>query len=121
MESAATASVGDLCPSLNHTTLVAEFAERLANSLKLPFHSVLQKSGPRHRRKKCRTDFNRRTILTVRSPSSQALISQSRCFLVDDMVDSGWTFAVCAAFASAGGQRTVFPVALAQTSKTDET
>jgi ATP-dependent DNA helicase RecQ len=42
-------------------------------------------------------------------------------FLVDDMVDSGWTFAVCAALLRQAGSGPVFPVALAQTSKTDET
>jgi ATP-dependent DNA helicase RecQ len=40
--------------------------------------------------------------------------------LVDDMVDSGWTFAVCAALMRQAGSGQVVPVALAQTSKTDE-
>jgi ATP-dependent DNA helicase RecQ len=42
-------------------------------------------------------------------------------YLVDDMVDSGWTFTVCAALLRQAGSGPVFPVALAQTSKTDET
>ncbi len=40
--------------------------------------------------------------------------------LVDDMVDSGWTFTVCAALLRQAGSGPVFPIALAQTSKTDE-
>ena len=41
--------------------------------------------------------------------------------LVDDMVDSGWTFTVCAALLRQAGSGAVFPVALAQTSKSDDT
>ena len=44
-----------------------------------------------------------------------------RVLLVDDMVDSGWTFTVCAALLRQAGSGPVFPVALAQTSKSDET
>jgi ATP-dependent DNA helicase RecQ len=108
-------------PSLNHTTLVAEFAERLANSLNLPFHSVLQKIRRTPPQKEMQNGFQQAHNLDGAFTVQLGVDFTKPVFLVDDMVDSGWTFAVCAALLRQAGSGPVFPVALAQTSKTDET
>ena len=108
-------------PSLNHTTLVAEFAGRLANSLKLPFHPVLQKSRTSPPQKEMQNSFQQAHNLDGAFTVKPGGDFTKPLLLVDDMVDSGWTFAVCAALLRRAGGGPVFPVALAQTSKTDET
>jgi len=108
-------------PSLNHTTLVPEFAERLAQALNLPFHPVLQKTRAIPPQKEMQNGFqqahNLDGVFTVKPGGDFT----KPVLLVDDMVDSGWTFTVCAALLRQAGSGPVFPVALAQTSKTDET
>jgi ATP-dependent DNA helicase RecQ len=108
-------------PSLNHTTLVAEFAGRLANSLKLPFHPVLQKSRATPPQKEMQNSFQQAHNLDGAFTVKPGGDFTKPLLLVDDMVDSGWTLAVCAALLRRAGSGPVFPVALAQTSKTDET
>ncbi len=108
-------------PSLNHTTLVAEFAGRLANSLNLPFHSVLQKIRRTPPQKEMQNGFQQAHNLDGAFTVKPGVDITKPVFLVDDMVDSGWTFTVCAALLRQAGSGPVFPVALAQTSKTDET
>ena len=108
-------------PSLNRPTLVAEFAERLANGLKLPFHSVLQKIRPTPPQKEMQNGFQQAHNLDGAFTVKPGVDFTKPVLLVDDMVDSGWTFAVCAALLRRTGSGPVFPVALAQTSKSDET
>jgi ATP-dependent DNA helicase RecQ len=101
--------------------LVPEFAERLARALNLPFHLVLQKARATPPQKEMQNSFqqahNLDSAFTVKPDGDFA----KPVLLVDDMMDSGWTFAVCAALLRQAGSGPVFPVALAQTSKTDET
>ena len=108
-------------PSLNHTTLVAEFAGRLAHALNLPFHSALQKTRPTPPQKEMQNSFQQARNLDGAFSVQPGPNFTKPVLLVDDMVDSGWTFAVCAALLRQAGSGPVFPVALAQTSKTDET
>jgi ATP-dependent DNA helicase RecQ len=108
-------------PSLNHITLVPEFAERLARALKLPFYSVLQKARATPPQKEMQNSFQQAHNLDGAFTVQPGADFAKPVLLVDDMVDSGWTFAVCAALLRRGGSGPVFPVALAQTSKSDET
>jgi ATP-dependent DNA helicase RecQ len=108
-------------PSLNHTTLVADFAERLAHALKLPFHIVLKKTRETPPQKEMQNSFQQARNLDGAFAVERSDDFDKPLLLVDDMVDSGWTFTVCAALLRGAGSGPVFPVALAQTSKTDET
>ncbi|HEX7577774.1 MAG TPA: RecQ family ATP-dependent DNA helicase [Verrucomicrobiae bacterium] len=108
-------------PSLKHTILVAEFAERLARALHLPLHSVLQKVRPTPPQKDMQNSFQQAHNLDDAFTVKLGGDFSKPVLLVDDMVDSGWTFTVCAALLRQAGSGPVFPVALAQTSKTDET
>ncbi|HEX5218207.1 MAG TPA: RecQ family ATP-dependent DNA helicase [Verrucomicrobiae bacterium] len=108
-------------PSLNHTTLVADFAERLARALHLPFHSVLHKARATPPQKEMHNSFQQAHNLDGAFTVKAGRDFAAPVLLVDDMVDSGWTFAVCAALLRQAGCGPVFPVALAQTSKSDDT
>ena len=108
-------------PSLNHTTLVADFAERLARALNLPFHSVLRKVRATPPQKEMQNSFQQAHNLDGAFAVEPCADFTKPVLLVDDMVDSGWTFTVCATLLRQAGSGPVFPVALAQTSKTDET
>ena len=108
-------------PSLKHTTLVPEFAERLARALHLPFRPVLEKAGATPAQKEMQNSFQQAHNLDGAFAVKAGADFTRAVLLVDDMVDSGWTFAVCAALLRQAGSGPVFPVALAQTSKSDET
>ena len=108
-------------PSLNHTTLVPEFAGRLARTLNLPFHPVLHKAHKTSPQKEMQNSFQQAHNLDGAFTVKPAGELSKPVLLLDDMVDSGWTFTVCAALLRQAGSGPVFPVALAQTSKTDET
>jgi ATP-dependent DNA helicase RecQ len=108
-------------PSLNHTTLVADFAGRLARALNLPFHIALKKTRTTPPQKEMQNSFQQAQNLDGAFAVERIPGFDKPLLLVDDMVDSGWTFTVCAALLREAGSGPVFPVALAQTSKTDET
>jgi len=108
-------------PSLSHSTLVADFAERLARALKLPFYVALKKMRETPPQKEMQNSFQQARNLDGAFAVERGPDFNRPLLLVDDMVDSGWTFTVCAALLRQAGSGPVFPVALAQTSKTDET
>ena len=108
-------------PSLNHTTLVAEFAGRLAQALHLPFHSTLRKVHATPPQKEMQNSFQQAHNLDGAFAVERCADFTKPLLLVDDIVDSGWTFTVCAALLRQAGSGPVFPVALAQTSKSDDT
>jgi ATP-dependent DNA helicase RecQ len=108
-------------PSLNHTTLVADFAERLARALNLPFHPALRKVHVTPPQKEMQNSFQQARNLDGAFAAVRCADFAKPMLLVDDMVDSGWTFTVCAALLRQAGSGPVFPVALAQTSKSDDT
>jgi ATP-dependent DNA helicase RecQ len=108
-------------PSLNRPALVQEFAKRVAQNLQLPFHPAVQKIRQTPPQKVMQNSFQQAHNLDGAFAVSSTADFSRPVLLVDDMIDSGWTFAVCAALLRQAGSGPVFPVALAQTSKSDET
>ena len=105
-------------PSINHPQLVTDFAQRLANKLKIPFINAVIKTkanqpqkGQQNRFHQCR---NLDGAFSIHQP-----IPNGAVLLVDDIVDSGWTLTVIAALLQQAGSGVVFPVALASTSVKD--
>jgi ATP-dependent DNA helicase RecQ len=94
---------------------VADFARRLAVALKLPFKAVIHQIRPTQAQKVMQNNYQQahnRVNAFVIEPwegMSQAVL------LVDDMVDSRWTFTVIAALLQEAGSGMVFPFALAMT------
>lgn len=108
-------------PSLRHPRLVPDFAERLAHALKVPFmDGVVRKTAEGAAQKTLNSSAlqakNIRDTIEVAKPGR---IAGKTVLLVDDMVDSGWTFAVIASELARAGAKAVYPFALVKTGKGD--
>ncbi len=100
-------------PSLRHPHLVPDFARRLADALDLPFSDVLKKSGSRPEQKTMEnSDRQARNVLGSLVVAKEA-IPAGPVLLVDDVVDSRWTFTVAAWELRRRGCGPVWPLALA--------
>ena len=103
-------------PSLRRPALVPDFSRRLADRLGLPFYEVIQKTEIREEQKLMENSIKQLLNLDgslipvpgARAPTGPVL-------LVDDMVDSRWTFTVMAWLLRSIGSGVVWPLALANT------
>ena len=100
-------------PSQRHSDLVPDFARRLAGRLGLPFRAALTKTKTRRAQKEMTNSVQQwRNV-----EGSLALVETNLIcepfLLVDDMVDSRWTFAVASSLLRVNGCAAVFPFALA--------
>jgi ATP-dependent DNA helicase RecQ len=102
-------------PSLRHPDLVPDFAQRLANSLGLPFHTVLQRTDARPEQKTMANSTQQaRNVDGVLALCEETQPSWP-VILVDDMVDSRWTITVAAWLLQSKISGEVFPLVLADT------
>lgn len=100
-------------PSLRHLTLVLDFAERLAESLGLPFSEALVKKEHRPEQKTMEnSDQQARNVLGSLEVNRKVILP-GPVLLVDDIVDSRWTFTVAAWELRRKGSGEVWPLALA--------
>jgi ATP-dependent DNA helicase RecQ len=105
-------------PSLNHLILVPDFAKRLAGALHLPFVPAVIKTGPTHPQKEMQNSAQQASNLDgVFRVNIPATFKNQPVFLVDDIVDSRWTMTIISALLKQAGSGTVYPLALADTSK----
>lgn len=100
-------------PSLNRPTLMPNFTQRLAQQLELPFILNIQKTRPTPLQKEMSNSYQQAHNLENAFVVSQQQRIDGPVFLVDDMVDSRWTFTVIAALLRQAGSGPVFPLALA--------
>lgn len=108
-------------PSLRRPTLVPDFAERLAYALKISYaDGAIRKTAEGVAQKTLHSSAlqveNIRDTIEVAKPW---LVKDKTVLLVDDMVDSGWTFAVIASELVRAGAKAVYPFALVKTGKGD--
>ena len=98
-------------PSLRRPQLVKDFAERLAQKLGLPYHSAIEKV----QNSVCQKELNTSFLQYENAYNSFAVTSAlpENVLLIDDMVDSKWTFTVCGYKLKMQGSGEVFPYALA--------
>ena len=106
-------------PSLTHPMLVLSLAQRLGKRLNLPFRPCVRKSVATPPQKEMQNSFQQARNLDGAFEIDKGLLLSGPVFLLDDMVDSSWTFTVMGALLRQAGVPAVFPVALAVTSKTD--
>ena len=99
-------------PSKNHPTLVPDFAQRLANALDLPFSACLEKIVDNPQQKMMDNNFHQARNLDGVFQVNLEHKKYMPCFLVDDMVDSGWTLTVASALLRQVGCDAVYPIAL---------
>jgi ATP-dependent DNA helicase RecQ len=124
-------------PSRSRPTLVADFAQRLAARLGVPFAVVIQKRRENQPQKEMRNSIQQlRNLLDVFEVVGQppdglvqsvvwnagrllgrvGPIPPGPVLLVDDMVDSGWTLTLLAVLLRLRGSGPVYPFALAKAS-----
>ncbi len=103
-------------PSLRHPELVPDFAQRLAAALGLPFVAALRQTAARPeqrtRSNSIQQALNLDGTLEVIDPDA---LRDGPVLLVDDTVDSRWTFTVAACLLRGAGVAAVHPLALAKT------
>ena len=106
-------------PSLNHPELVPDFTERLAKALGIRFVPCIEKVRSNRPQKEMENDFQQVNNLDGVFKFTKAIKPYSPCLLVDDMVDSRWTFTVISAILRESGVKAVYPLALASTASKD--
>lgn len=100
-------------PSLNRPELVPNFAQRLAEKLGLPFKPIVRKVRQNQQQKKMSNSYQQAHNLDGVFEVDTWQGMKGSVFLIDDMVDSRWTFTVIAALLRRAGSGQVFPLALA--------
>jgi ATP-dependent DNA helicase RecQ len=106
-------------PSLNRPELVPNFARKLADRLNLPFQPVIRKIRQTPPQKEMNNSYQQAHNLDGAFAIDTWEGIKGTVFLVDDMVDSRWTFTVIAALLRQGGSGSVFPLALSLNSLAD--
>jgi ATP-dependent DNA helicase RecQ len=102
-------------PSRRHPELVPDFAQRLAKSLALPFYNVLEKTDDRPQQKTMANSSQQAINVDGSLVINVDALPDGPVLLVDDMVDSRWTFDIAAYLLRLQGSGVVFPLALAYT------
>jgi ATP-dependent DNA helicase RecQ len=106
-------------PSSRHPELVPDFARRLAAALGLPFVGCVRKRAWTKPQKDMENSYQQAHNLRDAFEIENHRVRSDPVLLVDDMVDSRWTFAVVTAHLRRAGAGCVFPLALAETGKGD--
>jgi ATP-dependent DNA helicase RecQ len=101
-------------PSLRHPSLVPYFARRLAAALNLPFQTVLEKTDDRPEQKSMANSTQQARNIDGSMRVIAGVLSSGPVLLVDDIVDSRWTFTVAAWLLRSHDSGDVWPLALAQ-------
>src|SRR5690606_34631333 len=105
-------------PSLRHPQLVPDFAKRLAKRLNIPYIPLLKKVKDTQPQKEQENGFhqchNLDGVFEI-----DGNVQNKPVFLVDDAIDSGWTFTIATILLKKAGAGQVFPLALTATSVKD--
>ena len=98
-------------PSIRRPELVKSFAERLASRLGLKYYNAIEKVNDN----RCQKELNTSYLQYENAYNSFEVshVYDENVLLVDDMVDSRWTFTVCGYKLRKNGSGKVFPFALA--------
>jgi ATP-dependent DNA helicase RecQ len=104
-------------PSYRAPDLLPSFARRLAVRLGLEYREALEKTADTPQQKTMENSYHQAgNALSSFRAIPEAVIAEP-VFLVDDMVDSGWSLTVCGVLLAEAGSGPVVPIALAETSK----
>ena len=103
-------------PSMRHRTLVPDFARRLAGRLRLPFVECIRKVNESAAQKTQENSFQQARNVTGAFVVDAAMVRPEPLLLIDDMVDSKWTFTVLTVLLRRAGSGPVHPFALADSS-----
>ncbi|MCH8343270.1 MAG: RecQ family ATP-dependent DNA helicase [Planctomycetes bacterium] len=104
-------------PSLRHPGLVTDFAGRLAEALGLPYVACLKKVRETEPQKGMVNSYHQVRNIAGAFEVEEPLVRPAPVLLVDDVVDSRWTFTVISALLRGAGAGQVYPFALASTAR----
>ena len=104
--------------SLKRKELVPHFAQKVADRLRIPFLPVVFKIRQNPGQKDMNNSYQQAQNLDGVFAIAQDKIRSDAVFLIDDFVDSRWTFTVISALLRQAGCDQVFPLALALNSLT---
>lgn len=102
-------------PSLRDPGLVQDFARKLAKRLGIRFRDCIHKLRENQPQKEMQNSYQQACNLDGVFYVDGSKTLNKPVFLVDDMVDSRWTFTVLAALLRRAGSGEVFPLALSMT------
>ncbi len=102
-------------PPLESPDLVPDLAERVASLLELPFIQCVRKKFPTRPQESMENSYQQAHNLENVFEIEPREVRTGPVLLVDDLVDSRWTFTVVAAHLLEQGSGSVFPLALAMT------
>ncbi len=105
-------------PSLNHPTLVPDVARRIAEVMGLPFVPCILKVRNTEPQKEMQNSYQQTHNLEGAFSVAPEQVRPGPVLLVDDMVDSRWTFTVTAALLRQAGSGEVYPLPLCETTGT---
>jgi len=100
-------------PSLRHPHLVSRFAFRLAKALHLPYRPALVKERETPPQKEMQNSAQQAANIVSALTVDTSKVMPGPVLLVDDIVDSRWTFTVCGILLREAGSDIVYPFALA--------
>ncbi|MDY0019958.1 MAG: RecQ family ATP-dependent DNA helicase [Anaerolineae bacterium] len=100
-------------PSRRHPHLVCGFAERLASALGLPFVPALERKADAPEQKMMANSFMQASNVRDTLGALTASVRPGPVLLVDDIVDSRWTFTLAGWLLRTHGCERVYPFALA--------
>jgi len=99
-------------PSLRSGDMVPDFARRTAELLGLPFVAAIGRTRHGATQKEMRNSPHQLANVADVFAVDEALVLAGPVLLIDDAVDSGWTFTIIAALLRRAGVAAVFPLAL---------
>lgn len=106
-------------PSRRNNALVGDFADRLSLRLGLPcWRGLVMIADTPPQKNMENSAFQQNNVIDAFG--IEGTVPEGGCFLVDDMVDSKWTFTVAAAVLRRAGADFVVPLALADSSNDGE-
>jgi len=103
-------------PSPRHPNLVKGFAHRLASKLKIHCSDCVFVATEKPQQKTMSNSFHQSRNLDGAFSIHSDQVYSDAVFLLDDAVDSKWTFTVIAALLRKSGAGVVIPIALTSTS-----
>jgi len=101
-------------PSQHHPNLIPEFAAKVAARLQLPYIDAVRRSRPTEPQKAMENSYQQ--ARNVMDAFEVADVQPGPVLVVDDVVDSRWTFTVVGNKRSSAGAGPVYAVALADSS-----
>jgi ATP-dependent DNA helicase RecQ len=100
-------------PSLRHPTLVRDFAIKLAHNLGLEYRDAISVASSREPQKIQQNSYFQAVNAAAAFTVDPEKVLLGPCLLVDDIVDSRWTFAAAGKMLRVAGSGPVRPFALA--------